>query len=473
MLVASQLDRRRTLILFATGAALCGGVLWVRALSSRFEYGSPMLERPHLLLVAILMAMGVAYLVAAHALVQSRNLNLNVAIIIVLVGLFMRAAMAFSTPVQEDDFYRYLWDGALTANVHNPYGILPHDLGEDESLAALAMESGSVHARVNHGELGTIYPPTAQGAFALAHLLKPWSLAAWRTVLFGFDLATALLVLLALRQAALPLAWVGIYWWNPILVKETFNSLHMDIVVLPCALLAMLCASASRPGRAVFALVLAIGAKVWPVILAPLMFRAIRTTPRHWMVAGIIALLLTIAMVIPVLDTLSLGEHSGFRAYGEHWEMNDALFMIFAKSSEFTTNLLNFEESVARIVARVVAFLLLLAWTLHWSRSPVADSRDLAGRIVLVMAALFMLSPTQYPWYYVWIVPFLALSPRPSMLVLSAMLPMYYLKFYFDARDNVHLFHNGLVWLEYAPVFALAVWETRTRWRATPPEEVA
>ena len=51
------------------------------------------------------------------------------------------------------------------------------------------------------------------------------------------------------------------------------------------------------------------------------------------------------------------------------------------------------------------------------------------------------------------------------MLILTLMLPIYYLKFHFDARDNVLLFHNGVVWLEYAPVFVLALWEWRTHWR--------
>ena len=59
------------------------------------------------------------------------------------------------------------------------------------------------------------------------------------------------------------------------------------------------------------------------------------------------------------------------------------------------------------------------------------------------------------------------------MLVLSLMLPLYYLKFYFEARDNVLFFHNGVVWIEYAPVFILALWEARVRWRPKTPPEMA
>jgi len=39
------------------------------------------------------------------------------------------------------------------------------------------------------------------------------------------------------------------------------------------------------------------------------------------------------------------------------------------------------------------------------------------------------------------------------------MLPLYYLKFYYIAQDNVAFFHYRIVWIEYTPVFLLATWE--------------
>jgi hypothetical protein len=77
------------------------------------------------------------------------------------------------------------------------------------------------------------------------------------------------------------------------------------------------------------------------------------------------------------------------------------------------------------------------------------------------MSAFFLLSPTQFPWYYLWLVPFLALSPRASMLSLTATLPLYYLRFHFEYRGNVAPFDNGIVWLEFAPAFILLLWEGR------------
>ena len=122
-------------------------------------------------------------------------------------------------------------------------------------------------------------------------------------------------------------------------------------------------------------------------------------------------------------------------------------------------------------MARIAVFGVLMVWTAVWSTKRAGSHQEICDRVVLILGAAFMLSPTQFPWYYLWIVPFLTLSPRPSMLILTLMLPIYYLKFYFSARDNVLMFHNGIVWLEYAPVFVIALWEWYTHWRPKPPPE--
>jgi len=69
------------------------------------------------------------------------------------------------------------------------------------------------------------------------------------------------------------------------------------------------------------------------------------------------------------------------------------------------------------------------------------------------------LSPTQFPWYAIWMLPLLALRPRLSLLLLMVLLSLYHLRYYFDARDTVAVFDNWLVWGEYVPVWALLVWE--------------
>lgn len=473
-------DAKHSAVVLGAGIFLVASMAFASLLSASFEYGGPRIERPHLLLVGVLTFCGAAYLAAVYALQRIPSSRPGLMVVVIGVGVLLRGTMIFSEPIQEDDFYRYLWDGAVTANGLNPYGFAPADVFSDaaepetpEALKTLARDSDLVFARINHAELATVYPPIAQGAFALAHWLKPWSLGAWRAVLIGFDIATLLLLVVLLRALDKPLHLIAIYWWNPILIKEAVNSAHMDLVVLPFVLLALLFALKDKPMRSAFALALAVGAKIWPVLLVPLLYRAARASARRWAATGAVFALLTALIATLALPALVLGDRSGIVAYGERWEMNDALFMGFAKGSELVSRVLNLRDGLSEVMARVAVFGALIAWIILWTVKPIRTRQEACDRLVLVVGAIFMLSPTQFPWYYLWILPFLTLSPRPSMLILTLMLPIYYLKFHFAARDNVSLFHNGVVWLEYAPVFILALWEWRTHWRPKTAGEAA
>ena len=470
-----QQERKYALTVIGVGFALIAGTTWVGILSPRFEYGSPLIDRPHVLLVSILMLCGAAYMLGVWALQRLPSGPHGLVAAILGIGLVLRGVTIFSNPIQEDDYYRYLWDGGVTAHGINPYPLVPKEILQEadtpELLQELARDSGRVFQRVNHPELATVYPPVAQGAFALAHFLKPWSIGAWRAVVFGFDLATLGLLALLLRALGKPLHLLAIYWWNPVVIKEAFNSAHMDLVVLPFALLALLFALGNRPVRSASALAIAIGVKIWPFLLAPLLWRTIAASRKRWAAAAALFVVLLVFLALPLLTSVALGERSGLLAYGERWEMNDALFMVFAKGSQIASNLFGLGQDDADLMARISVFIVLMVWTAVWSLKPAGSHQVVCDRVVLILGAAFMLSPTQFPWYYLWIVPFLTLSPRPSMLVLSLMLPLYYLKFYFSARDDVLLFHNGIVWIEYAPVFVIALWELHTRWRPKVPVE--
>ena len=115
--------------------------------------------------------------------------------------------------------------------------------------------------------------------------------------------------------------------------------------------------------------------------------------------------------------------------------------------------------------------LALAALIILINREKAQNPSELCGRCLLVIAAVFLLSPTQFPWYYTWLVPFLVFRPRTPLLLLTALLPLYYLRFYFDARNEVGIFDYGVVWLEYAPVWFLLIreWRIGRRGGARPP----
>jgi len=163
---------------------------------------------------ATLVALGAGVFLVAVLVLVRRKSSLNRIIWILIIGAIMRLVMMPSSPILEDDFYRYLWDGAVTSQGINPYqysphGVIHHEGNYPRRLDILADQSREIIQKINHPHIRTIYPPVAQGIFALSYLVKPWSITTLRSIIVLFDVATALLLLLILQHLRLPLAYIN------------------------------------------------------------------------------------------------------------------------------------------------------------------------------------------------------------------------------------------------------------------------
>jgi hypothetical protein len=325
-------------------------------------------------------------------------------------------------------------------------------------LAPLAAQSGTVIHRVNHKALTTIYPPVAQGAFAVAYLIKPWSLTAWRGVLLACDIATLVLLLALLKAIGRSPLWIALYWLNPVVLKELFNSAHMDAVILPPVLLSLFLAARRRPLLATAALGFAAGVKLWPILLAPLIWRASSDDWRKlgWSVA-LCASLLLLWLAPMVME--GLNENVGLVAYVEHWKTNSALFPLLEQTMDTGLQWVDLTNIAPGVAAKVIIGVILvsLATALAWP--PVTDLHVLIGRSSLIIAALLLLSPAQYPWYTTWLAPFLVFRPYRAFLLLTATIPLYYASFHFYSHEIPEVFSTYVVWAIWVPVWAMLGWE--------------
>ncbi|MGI9477109.1 MAG: hypothetical protein ACR2PI_10425 [Hyphomicrobiaceae bacterium] len=385
---------------------------------------------------------------------------------IVAGGLLLRLLMFWTPPALESDFYRYLWDGALTATGHNPYAYAPAklDLAQvPQSVRDLAFEAGYVHERINHAELRTIYPPVAQAFFALAYRAETWSLTSWRLICLLCELATlGLLYRLLLQLGRSPL-WLVLYWWNPLLIKELANSVHMEAVLLPFLAGAAFLAASHRPIAACIALALAAGVKVWPILIVPLLLRDLWSKPRALAVAIVVVSAIVLACAAPPL-LAGIDENSGFAVYATSWYRNGGLIVLLqgllapGLGGEWA-------NLVARGLVAVAAGTTAVA--LAWQ--PIASRLDLVRRMMLVALVALLLSPAQFPWYAAWVMPFMVVAPLYGVLVMTALMPLYYTRFYFQLIDQSWIYQDILVFTIWLPVWTiLAVeWRRSAAGRAT------
>ena len=235
------------------GLFLASLITGLALLSFAFPYGVAIENAPVLLYVGLALIAGGVWALLPTQLKHS-NEGSDVFLAAVILGLIMRGALFLSTPVLEDDSYRYLWDGAVTANGLDPYKFAPadaapaplftsvpaHEAPSDlRALRGLAAEHPEPHSRINYPFVSTIYPPLTQAAFALAYVIDPFGLAGWRAVLLGADLAALFMLIKLLGAYGRSRIWALMYWWNPVVILQSFGAAHMDLLVLPFLLLAL------------------------------------------------------------------------------------------------------------------------------------------------------------------------------------------------------------------------------------------
>ncbi|MGB5619064.1 MAG: hypothetical protein WBM78_19645 [Desulfobacterales bacterium] len=63
----------------------------------------------------------------------------------------------------------------------------------------------------------------------------------------------------------------------------------------------------------------------------------------------------------------------------------------------------------------------------------------------------------EFPWYYLWLLPFLALNPNAPLILYIALLSVYYLRPYFINWSMTSIFDHGIVWLEHGLALVLLI----------------
>lgn len=286
-------------------------------------------------------------------------------------------------PFYEDDFYRYLWDGYRFATAGTPYGAAPEEFFVDPAVAAVFQ---GVLDGVNYPELPTIYAPVTQVVFLVAYWIKPASVAVLQAILIVVDLAV---VALLLRLA--PARNVLLYAWCPLAIKEIAFTAHPDGVGVCLLLAAVVLARRQRWWIAAALLGLAVAAKTFALVLAPLIL--LRARLRHWLlfVATAAAVYLPF-VVMGGTDLLSLG------VFARDWEFNSAVFGLL-------------KAVVPPFEARI---LLGVSFAAFWGWYCLRQARGAEGGIPRgdwLFGVLLAVSPVINAWYLLWLLPFASLFP--------------------------------------------------------------
>lgn len=338
---------------------------------------------------------GIAYLLAIHELFATPNFPKRVVVIgLVLAGLW-HVPFLLAQPGLDDDVHRYVWDGRVQRLGYNPYVMIPSD-------PANARLHTPETRTLNNPEVPSPYPAGAELFFSGVTAIRE-SVFALKTAFVICDVAIVFLLLYLLRTTGQAEHWVLAYAWHPLLATEVAGSGHVDILGALLLLVSLMALGRKRRTVAAITFALAVSVKFVPIVLLPLYWRRIRIRD------GVLAALVFALLYVPFLNhgripIGSLGD------YVQRFRFNDPVFAMLERLA------------APQLVAGLAALIGLLtaAWLRRKSETLVPDT------FAWPMAASFFCAPVVYPWYLLWLLPFLrSASALPLTIWTVSIIPTY------------------------------------------------
>jgi alpha-1,6-mannosyltransferase len=361
---------------------------------------------------------------------------------VLAVAALMRLAVLLAPPYLSDDINRYVWDGRVEGAGINPYRYVP----ADPHLAVL--RDKTIFPNINRADYApTIYPPVAEYIFYLGTRLHE-SLTAMKATMLAIELAGVLLLLRLLDDWHLPRERILIYVWHPLTLWEFAGSGHVDAAIVTLVVLALWARRRQLPFLTGSALAAAALVKFFPAVLFPALYR-------RW--GWKMPLAAAATVIVAYLPFIGAGRAVFGFLPGYLQEEG-----LQSGTGFFLWNLLRsipVLEHLGPALYLALAAAVLLALAVRALLT--AQDRYLASAMTLAVAATVLMSP-HYPWYFTWIVPLICLTPRASVLYLTAACPLLY---FVPGRAEfaaARMPFECAIYLPFAALLAFELWRQRT-----------
>jgi alpha-1,6-mannosyltransferase len=347
--------------------------------------------------MASLTLAGIAYLLAIREFFATPRFSRRVVVIGLVLAAVWHVLFLRLPPGADDDIHRYVWDGHVQRLGYNPYIVVPSD------PAAKGLHTPETRD-LNNPDLPSPYPAGAQLFFRAVTAIQE-STFALKVAFVVCEFAIVFVLLDVLRctgqgqRAHLVLA----YAWNPLLAIEVAGSGHIDIV--GALLLVVSAAALARRWRATAAvgLGLAIAVKLLPVVLLPLYWKRVRIRDAA-LAAAVVGLL-----YMPFLN---------------HGRIPIGSLATYVQSFRFNGPVFAALDQVAppQLLAGLAVLVGLVTAT--WLRNAAPEWSP--NLFAWPMAASLLCAPVVYPWYLLWLLPFLgSASTLPIVIWTVSIIPTY------------------------------------------------
>ncbi len=358
--------------------------------------------------MASLTLAGIAYLLAVREFFATPQFERRFSRRVVVIGLILSAVWHIEflrlPPGADDDIHRYVWDGRLQRLGYNPYLVVPSD------PAVKGLHTTETR-NLNNPDLPSPYPPGAQVFFRAVTAIRE-STFALKVAFVVCEFAIVFVLLDLFRSRGQGAHLVLAFAWNPLLAIEVAGSGHVDIV--GALLLVVSAAALVRRWRAAaaVALGLAIAVKFLPIVLLPLYWKRVRVRDAV-LAAAVVGLLYVPFLNHGRIPIGSLG------TYVQNFRFNGPLFAAL--------------DRVAPPQLLVGFAVLVGLVTATWLRSSAPEWSPAAfawPMFAWPMAASLLCAPAVFPWYLLWLLPFLTSASTLLLIVWTVSISLTYVQWH-------------------------------------------
>jgi alpha-1,6-mannosyltransferase len=352
--------------------ALSGGMILGRARSDLLFYAC---------------AVAQAALAAFGARLATRH-GASVLAVLILGAALLRLAFVMQTPTLSGDVYRYIWDGRVIDAGFNPYLHVP----ADPALSALRdPEQFSLIDKRDYAV--TIYPPVAEGIFALVTRVST-RVFAMKLAMVLFEACAVLAMARLLRRLDRPPGELVAYLLHPAPIWEIAGNGHVDAAMLAFLFGGLAMGGASRPF--ISAIPMTLGALVKPTGALGL--------PALWRPFGVALPLFVLALTV-LLYLPFAGAGTGIVGFLPRYLEEQGLTSgdgVFWLACLGKAGLLRPAMAPAFAALSAIMLVALALWTRRLNM--IDPESQLKGTAVLLVAFLLAITPT-FPWYFLAALP--------------------------------------------------------------------
>ncbi len=348
----------------------------------------------------------IAVYLGAISLVERCPVNRWTLRIILSVALIARLFCVFASPFLSTDIYRYVWDGKVQAAGINPFRYIP----ADSHLAFL--RDGSIYAHINRRDSApTIYPPGAQLLFLGITRISA-TVTFMKLALVGFEAVTCFFLLRIFKHLDLRPERVVIYAWHPLCFWEIASSGHIDAAALTLLTLAIYARLRNNSAATGASLAAATLIKLYPAALLPAFFD--RTKRGHtWVMPAVFAAI--VAVGYACYSSVGGAVFGFLPGYAQEEGINSgARFFLLALANRALHTAI---PPWAYLALCAIVMAAICIWGLWRGGRPHASI--LSALVIATMLNIFY--APHYPWYFLWLLPYLTIVPwRPAFYLVAA-----------------------------------------------------